>query len=689
MASPEVLQEIDALRRAIRRHDHRYYVLDSPEISDAEYDALFRRLQALEEAHPEFATPDSPTRRVGGRPIDEFRAVVHPLPMLSLGNAFTAGELRDFDGRVRRRLAGLSATARDQEDLPERVDYLAELKIDGLAVRLVYRQGRLVMAATRGDGVRGDDITHNAVTIRSIPLVLEGPGLPEELEVRGEVYMSWPDFRRMNEEQAGSNEKVFANPRNAAAGSLRQKDPAVTARRPLRFLAYGLEIGNPGLERHSQALDFLQRLGFPVSPQRQLFSGIEPVLAFCQAWHTRRHDLDFEIDGVVLKVDRYDLQRELGTISRSPRWAIAYKLPSTQVTTRVEAIEISVGRTGTLTPVALLEKKVIDGSEVSRATLHNEDEVRRKDIRVGDTVFLHKAGAVIPEVLAVVPELRPEGTRPFEMPTRCPVCLGEVVRDAEQAATRCVNASCPAQLEGWLRHYCSRKAVDVEGFGESLLHQLVARGLVRDPADLYRLTVEDLLGLERMGPTLAEKLLRNLQASKSRPLQRLLVGLGIRHVGEHVAQVLTSRYPSLEDLASASQEDLATLHEIGPEIGASVAGYFADPANLDVLERLRMAGVRTTQDPQAPSAPRLPHLEGKTFVLTGTLSGMTREEASARLKAAGARVASSVSKKTSFLVAGSEAGSKLLKAQELGIPVIGEEELEALLQPGPQEVGEP
>ena len=689
MASPEVLQEIDALRRAIRRHDHRYYVLDSPEISDAEYDALFRRLQALEEAHPEFATPDSPTRRVGGRPIDEFRAVVHPLPMLSLGNAFTAGELRDFDGRVRRRLAGLSATARDQEDLPERVDYLAELKIDGLAVRLVYRQGRLVLAATRGDGVRGDDITHNAVTIRSIPLVLEGPGLPEELEVRGEVYMSWPDFRRMNEEQAGSNEKVFANPRNAAAGSLRQKDPAVTARRPLRFLAYGLEIGNPGLERHSQALDFLQRLGFPVSPERQLFSGIEPVLAFCQTWHTRRHELDFEIDGVVLKVDRYDLQRELGTLSRSPRWAIAYKLPSTQVTTRVEAIEISVGRTGTLTPVALLEKKVVDGSEVSRATLHNEDEVRRKDIRVGDTVFLHKAGAVIPEVLAVVPELRPEGTRPFEMPSRCPVCLGEVVRDAEQAATRCVNPACPAQLEGWLRHYCSRKAVDVEGFGETLLHQLVARGLVRDPADLYRLTLEDLLGLERMGPTLAEKLLRNLQASKSRPLHRLVVGLGIRHVGEHVAQVLTARYSSLHDLASASQEELATLHEIGPEIAASVAGYFADPANLRLVERLRQAGVQTTLDRQASRGFRLPHLEGKTFVLTGTLSGMTREEASARLRAAGARVASSISKKTSFLVAGSEAGSKLLKAQELGIPVLGEEELEALLAPGPQEAEEP
>lgn len=687
MLHPEVLQEINSLRREIRRHDHRYHVLDSPEISDAEYDALFLRLQALEEAHPELVTPDSPTRRVGGSPIDEFRAVVHPLPMLSLGNAFTAGELRDFDVRVRRRLAGLSATFK--EDLSERVDYLAELKIDGLAVRLVYRQGHLVLAATRGDGIRGDDITHNAVTIRSIPLVLEGPDLPEELEVRGEVYMSWSDFRRMNEEQAGSNEKLFANPRNAAAGSLRQKDPTVTARRPLRFLAYGLEIGNPGLERHSQALDFLQRLGFPVSPYRQLFSGIEPVLAFCQTWHTRRHDLDFEIDGVVLKVDRYDLQRELGTISRSPRWAIAYKLPSTQVTTRVEAIEISVGRTGTLTPVALLEKKMVDGSMVSRATLHNEDEVRRKDIRVGDTVFLHKAGAVIPEVLAVVPELRPAGTRPFEMPTRCPVCLGAVVRDAEQAATRCVNPSCPAQLEGWLRHYCSRKAMDVEGFGETLLRQLVARGLVRDPADLYRLTLEDLLDLERMGPTLAEKLLRNLQASKTRPLHRLLVGLGIRHVGEHVAQVLTSRYSSLHELASASQEELGTLHEIGPEIGASVAGYFADPENLRLVERLRQAGVQTTLDLRESKGERLPHLEGKTFVLTGTLSGMTREEASARLREAGALVTSSVSKKTSFLVAGSKAGSNLLKAQGLGIPVLGEAELEALLAPGPQEAEEP
>ncbi|MGI5844565.1 MAG: NAD-dependent DNA ligase LigA [Candidatus Xenobium sp.] len=687
MLHPEVLQEINSLRREIRRHDHRYHVLDSPEISDAEYDALFLRLQALEEAHPELVTPDSPTRRVGGSPIDEFRAVVHPLPMLSLGNAFTAGELRDFDVRVRRRLAGLSATFK--EDLSERVDYLAELKIDGLAVRLVYRQGHLVLAATRGDGIRGDDITHNAVTIRSIPLVLEGPDLPEELEVRGEVYMSWSDFRRMNEEQAGSNEKLFANPRNAAAGSLRQKDPTVTARRPLRFLAYGLEIGNPGLERHSQALDFLQQLGFPVSPHRQLFSGIEPVLAFCQTWHTRRHDLDFEIDGVVLKVDRYDLQRELGTISRSPRWAIAYKLPSTQVTTRVEAIEISVGRTGTLTPVALLEKKMVDGSMVSRATLHNEDEVRRKDIRVGDTVFLHKAGAVIPEVLAVVPELRPAGTRPFEMPTRCPVCLGAVVRDAEQAATRCVNPSCPAQLEGWLRHYCSRKAMDVEGFGETLLRQLVARGLVRDPADLYRLTLEDLLDLERMGPTLAEKLLRNLQASKTRPLHRLLVGLGIRHVGEHVAQVLTSRYSSLHELASASQEELGTLHEIGPEIGASVAGYFADPENLRLVERLRQAGVQTTLDLRESKGERLPHLEGKTFVLTGTLSGMTREEASARLREAGALVTSSVSKKTSFLVAGSKAGSNLLKAQGLGIPVLGEAELEALLAPGPQEAEEP
>ena len=680
MASPEVLQEVAELRRRIRYHDHRYYVLDSPEISDAEYDALFRRLVALEEAEPELVTPDSPTRRVGGRPVAEFQAVVHPVPMLSLGNAFSPQDLRDFDERVRRRLAGVHAAARDQEETLPAVDYVAELKIDGLAVRLVYREGRLALAATRGDGARGDDITHNAVTIRSIPLVLEGPEVPGELEVRGEVYMTWPDFRRMNDEQAEAGEKVFANPRNSAAGSLRQKDPSITARRPLKFFAYGLETPIPGVERHSQAMEFLARLGFAVGSERRVFPGIEPVLGFCEEWHSRRHEIDFEIDGVVLKVDRYDLQRELGTVSRSPRWAIAYKLPSTQVTTEVEAIEISVGRTGTLTPVAVLKPQVIDGSVVSRATLHNEDEVLRKDVRVGDTVFVHKAGAVIPEVLAVVLEKRPEGAQPFRMPGSCPVCLGEVVRDPEEAATRCVNPACPAQVERWLRHFCSRRAMDVEGFGEAVLSQLTGKGLLKDPADLYRLSLEDLLPLERMGETLARKLLRNLEASKERPLSRLVMGLGIRLVGEHVAEVLVGRSPSLEALASATQEELSRTPEVGPEIAASVVAFFANPANLDLVDRLRAAGVRTAEE--AREAPARPHLEGMTFVLTGTLAGMTRDQAGALLKAAGARVSGSVSKKTSFVVAGAEAGSKLQKAEELGVKVIGEEELLALLAQG-------
>lgn len=681
MAAPDVLPEIADLRRQVRYHDHRYYVLDSPEISDAEYDALFRRLQALEVAHPGLAAPDSPTRRVGGKPIDEFRAVVHPVPMLSLGNAFGAGDLREFDERVRRRLAGVHATAKDQEGVLECVDYVAELKIDGLAVRLVYRQGRLALAATRGDGMRGDDITHNAVTIRSIPLVLDAEGLPEEFEVRGEVYMTWPDFRRMNDQQAEAGEKVFANPRNSAAGSLRQKDPSVTARRPLKFFAYGLETPLPGLERHSQALNHLESLGFAVSRERRVFPGIGPVLDFCQQWHTRRHEIDFEIDGVVIKVDRYDLQRELGSVSRSPRWAIAYKLPSTQVTTLVRGIEVSVGRTGTLTPVAVLEPQVIDGSEVSRATLHNEDEVRRKDVRVGDTVFVHKAGAVIPEVLAVVLERRPEGAEPFRMPTSCPVCLGDVLRDPQQAATRCLNPACPAQVEGWLRHFCSRRAMDVEGFGEAVLRQLIGKGLLKDPADLYRLTLEDLLPLERMGQTLAAKLLRSVEASKRRPLHRLLMGLGMRHVGEHVAEVLASRYPSLEALAEATQEELSRVPEVGPEIAASVVDFFTEESNQELVARLQEAGVRTAEEAGARPVALQAHLEGKTFVLTGTLAGMTRDQASALLKAAGARVASSVSKKTSYVVAGAEAGSKLQKAEELGVPVIGEEELLALLQP--------
>lgn len=668
----EARREVEDLRRQIHHHDYLYYVLNRPEISDAEYDRLFRRLQELEERFPELESPDSPTRRVGGAPVEDFPTVVHPVPMLSLANAFDEQELRDWDGRVRK-LLGLGP---DQA-----VDYVCELKIDGLAVRLVYHQGRLALAATRGDGLRGDDITPNARTIRQVPLQLQpvARDLPDELEVRGEIYMTWSDFKRLNEEQSAAGEKIFANPRNAAAGSLRQKDPGITARRPLKLFVYHLQTAVPGIDTHFQALDLLEQLGFPVNPERRLCRGLSQVLDFCRSWHERRHEVDYEIDGVVVKVDRFDYQQRLGAVSRSPRWAIAYKLPSTQVTTRLLDVEFSVGRTGAITPVAILEPQLIDGSVVRRATLHNEDEIRRLDVRKGDYVWVHKAGAVIPEVLGPVPERRTGAEEPIVFPSECPACGAPVQRDPAFAVTRCANPACPAQVEAWIRHFCSRRAMDIEGFGERLVRQLVERGLVKDPADLYRLTVEQLVGLERMGETLAAKLVRRLQASKRRPLARLIFALGLRHVGEHVAEVLAGRFRSLEALAAASEEELTAIPEIGPEIARSVVSFFAQPDNLELLRRLKEAGVATEEEVPAPGAEELP-LQGLTFVLTGRLESMTRDEAQAALKALGARVASSVSRATSFVVAGEEAGSKLTRARELGVPVLGEEDLRRILQ---------
>lgn len=679
MPSPALLAELEALRQEIRRHDHLYHVLDAPEIPDAEYDQLFRRLQELEAAHPDLVSPDSPTRRLGGAPVEGFATVEHPVPMLSLGNAFDSAQLREWEDRIRRRLD------RGEGEL----DYSVELKIDGVAVRLVYLEGALALAASRGDGTLGDDLTHNAVTVRQIPLRLIGPRpRPGELEVRGEVYMTWPDFRRMNAELAERSIRPFANPRNSAAGSLRQKDPRLTARRPLRFWAYGLETQLEGVERHSQAMAHLVELGFPVSPHRWRLQGIEPVIELCRAWHDRRHELDFEIDGLVIKVDRYDLQRELGAVSRSPRWAIAYKLPSTQVSTRLLAVEVSVGRTGALTPVAVLEPVTVDGSVVQRATLHNEDELRRKDVRPGDTVFIHKAGAVIPEVLAVVLERRPLGTEPVRFPEACPVCGAAVLRDPGEAVTRCPDPGCPAQVGAWIRHFCGRRAMDLEGFGEKLLARLIGEGLVTDPADLFGLTVEALLALPKrprapnVQLTLASKLVAQARAARVRPLARLLFALGIRHVGERVAELVAERYPSLEALGEASVEELAGIDQVGPEIAASVAGWFADPGHRRLLARLAEVGVRGVPPARPPEGEGGVALAGLTFVLTGTLPHLTRDEASARIKAAGGRVAGSVSGKTSYLVAGAEAGSKLGRAEALGVPVLDEEGLLALIARG-------
>ncbi|MGE0489901.1 MAG: NAD-dependent DNA ligase LigA [Vulcanimicrobiota bacterium] len=664
-----VLEEIHELREQIRYHEHRYYILDDPEISDLEYDKLFRRLTELEEQHPEAVTPDSPTQRVQGSPVESFDTVEHARPMLSLGNAFDADELREFDARVRRKLEA------DEVGI-EGLSYVAELKIDGLAVSLLYRQGILVQAATRGDGRRGDDITHNARTIRQIPLNIETD--LDEVEVRGEIYIGWQDFRAMNEENAATDDKVFANPRNAAAGSIRQKDPRITARRPLKIFLYGLEVEHPEVRAHSQALAMIEKMGLPVNPHRAVCADMEEVIAFCQLWHDQRHDLDYEIDGVVVKVDPLDYQRVLGTVSRSPRWAIAYKLPSTQVTTRLEDIIVSVGRTGALTPVAVLEPQLIDGSTVSRATLHNEDEIKRKDLRIGDMVWVHKAGAVIPEVVAPVESKRTGQEREFQMPTSCPVCQTEVVREEGEAVVRCPNLRCPAQVEAWIRYFCSRHAMDIEGFGDSLVAQLVESGLVGDPADLFRLGLEQLLSLERIGEKSANNLLERLEEAKTRPLARLLVALGIRHVGRHVAEVLAQEFGSLEGLAQADLERLATTHEIGPEIAQRVHDFFREPVNQELIERLLAAGVRPAAPARVEAGPR--PLDGKTFVLTGTLEGMTRDEAKDRIRAAGGRVTSSVSKKTDYVVAGAEAGSKLQKAEQLGVTVLDEAGLLQLLQ---------
>lgn len=652
----------EELKKLLHYHNYRYYALDAPTISDEEYDRLLRELQSLEEEHPELLTPDSPTQRVGAGPVESFKTVEHSVPMLSLANAFTPEELRQFDERVRKIVP------------EEQVEYAVELKFDGLAVSLAYENGIFVRGATRGDGFRGEDITGNLRTVRNLPLDLKALGgkeIPEILEVRGEVFINWKDFDRLNEERGRAGEALFRNPRNASAGSLRQLDSRITAKRKLRLFIYGCDSPLPGIKTHLEALAFLEKIGFPVHGESCLCHGIEDVIAYCLKWHEKRHTLPFEIDGIVVKVNRYNWQQELGAVSRSPRWAIAYKLPSSQVTSRILEIEVSVGRTGTLTPVAILEPVLVDGSVVSRATLHNEDEIRRKDIRTGDAVLIHKAGQVIPEVLSVISEERTGREIPFVMPERCPSCGSRVFRLPGEAASRCIGASCPAQLREHIRHFVSRKAMNIDGVGEALVAQLVEKGLVRDVADLYRLTAEELLPLERMGRKLAEKLHRNIEASRQNTLPRLLFGLGIRHVGEHIAEVLARRFLSLPALASAAGEELLSVPEIGPEIAASLTAWFKEEKNLKILERLKEAGI-SPQEKEKDQAPG--SLSGKQFVLTGTLASMTREEAESLILRAGGRATGSVSRKTDYVVAGADPGSKLAKAGQLGVRILTEGE---------------
>ncbi|MES9956197.1 MAG: NAD-dependent DNA ligase LigA [Sedimenticola sp.] len=657
------------LRDRIDYHNYQYYVLDNPEIPDSEYDRLMRELQELEEKYPELLTPDSPTQRVGAQPLEGFDEVEHRVPMLSLGNAFSDEEMAAFDKRVRDRLG-----------TGEQIVYSAEPKLDGLAISLRYEDGVLVQAATRGDGQTGEDVTQNVRTIPSVPLRLLGEGWPRVLEVRGEIYMPLAGFNAMNEKARKAGEKTFANPRNAAAGSLRQLDSRITAQRPLAIFCYGFgEVeGGPLESTHSESIHMLTQWGLRISPELKTVAGVEGCIEFYRAIGERRDSLDYDIDGVVFKVDSFEQQQALGFVSRAPRWAIAQKFPAQEEMTKLLDIDIQVGRTGALTPVARLEPVNVAGVTVTNATLHNEDEIRRKDIRIGDTVIIRRAGDVIPQVVQVVPDRRPDDAKKFEMPTTCPECGSEAIRDADEAVIRCSGGLfCPAQRKEAIKHFASRRAMDIEGLGDKLVDQLVERDLVNNPADLFKLEVEVLAGLERMGQKSAENLVKALEESKKTTLNRFLFSLGIREVGEATALSLANHFCELEKIEQADSEVLQQVPDVGPVVAEHLVTFFRQPHNLEVIQHLLDAGIQWEKiEPADQDAPK--PLEGKTVVLTGSLS-RPRNEIKAELQALGAKVTGSVSKKTDYVIAGADAGSKLTKAQDLGVEVIDEEALERLL----------
>jgi len=683
-------ERIAELRRLIRYHEERYYVLDDPEIADAEFDALMRELAQLEAAHPDLATADSPTRRVGGRAAAGFSTVEHAEPMLSLDNAYTEEELRAFHDRVRRGL-GLGP------DDP--VTYVAELKIDGVSIALTYEDGALVRGATRGDGVRGEDVTANIRTVRAIPLRLRGDAPPERLEVRGEVFLPRKAFERLNAQREEEGEPLFANPRNAAAGTLRNLDPALVATRGLRAYVYQLVGAGrpeaPPFDSHGGTLDRLQQWGLPVEPHRQRCVSLDELVAFCRAWGDRRRtEVDFDTDGVVIKADRLADRRLLGATSKFPRWAIAFKFPAEQKTTRLERIEVNVGRTGAVTPFAILEPVFLAGSTISMATLHNADDVARKDIRDGDWVVVEKAGDVIPRVVGPILSKRPPDSMPWRMPAACPRCGAALHRPEGEVVWRCENTSCPAKLQRGLEHFASRGAMNIEGLGESLVAQLIARGLVRDYADVYALAADTIAGLtstseradgraieRRFGAKNAAKVLAQIDRSRTNEPWRLLYGLGIRHVGERAAQVLEEAFGSIDAIQAASVEALQGTREIGPVLAESVRSWFDEPRNQALVARLRDAGVRMDVPPERRAARRADGpLAGKTYVVTGTLASMTREQATAAIERLGGKVAGAVSRKTTAVIVGSDAGSKADKARELGVPMLDEAGLVALLE---------
>ncbi|SFC41102.1 NAD-dependent DNA ligase LigA [Collimonas sp. OK412] len=661
------------LAAELNRHNHSYYVLDNPSIPDAEYDQLFRELQALELAHPELNTPDSPTQRVGAAPLPLFEQVTHSIPMLSLGNGFEDNDIVEFDRRVR---DGLD-TQVDSD-----IEYAAELKFDGLAINLRYEDGVLVQAATRGDGTTGENVTSNIRTVRAIPLRLHAEHPPKVLDVRGEVLMFKDDFAKLNARQREAEMKEFANPRNAAAGSLRQLDSRITAQRTLRFFAYGIGAleGAEMPPSHSALLDWYSQLGLPVCKERGIVKGANGLLDFFRDIGSKRAQLPYEIDGVVYKVNRLLQQQTLGFVSRAPRFALAHKFPAEEATTQVLGIEVQIGRTGAVTPVARLAPVFVGGVTVTNATLHNEDEVRRKDIHIGDTVIVRRAGDVIPEVVSFVPELRPADAQPFVMPSECPICGSAIVKLEDEAIARCSGGwvKCAAQRKGGLQHFASRRAMDIEGLGDQLIEQLVDRDIIHTAADLYKLGLVKLAALDRMADKSAQNVMSALEKSKSTTLGRFVYALGIRHVGEATAKELAAHFGNIDGLMQASEEQLMEVADIGPVVARSLLAFFADPLNRELVEQLRAAGIHWPENLPAVGGSKF--LLGKTFVLTGSLPTLTRDAAAAMIEAAGGKVTGSVSKKTSYVVAGAEAGSKLTKAEELNIPILDEDGFRTLLE---------
>ncbi len=663
-----VVSRVQELREQIHYHNYRYYVLDDPVISDAEFDLLMQELTHLEEEYPELVTPDSPTQRVGAPPLEKFETVPHRQPMLSLENAFNETEVREFDERLKRFLR-----------ITQEFHYVVEPKMDGCAVELVYERGRLSVGSTRGDGYRGENVTQNLKTIHTIPLEMlrrhEPP--PELLEVRGEVYMDLAEFKKLNEQRLAQGEAAFANPRNAAAGSLRQLDPNITAGRPLKIYCYGVgEVQGRTFTNHGEVLEALREWGFRVNPLIEPAQGIEAAITYHHRLEHERHGLPYEIDGMVIKVDSLTLQDRLGAKARSPRWALAYKFAATQAITRVLKIEVNVGRTGAVTPMAVMEPVEVGGVTVSRATLHNEDEVARKDVRVGDRVLIQRAGDVIPEVVKVIIEERPPGAEPFKMPLNCPVCDTPLMRPVGEKVTRCPNSDCLGALKRGIRHFASKTAMDIDGLGEKIVNQLVDTGLVKDVSDLYRLTEDDLIPLERFAEKSAQNIVAAIQGSKRPALSRLIFALGVRYVGEATAHLLAQHFHTLKALSEATEEELRQMEGVGPQVAGSIRQYFDQPRNRELLEKLKDAGMEALP----PEAPATTPISGKTFVFTGALTHFSREEAKALVTARGGKVSSSVSNKTDYVVVGEDPGSKYTKAMELGVTTLDEKAFEELVR---------